>query len=46
VTDIKIEDNRSISFIWDPETVVSISLECLPDNITLVGVIEDGKECT
>ena len=46
ITDIKIEDNRLISFIWDPETVVGITLECLEDNNTLVRVIEDGKECT
>jgi len=46
ITDIKIEDNRLISFIWDPETVVDITLECLEDNSTLVRVVEDGKECT
>ncbi len=46
ISDIKIQDNSSISFIWDPETVVSISLESLADNSTLVKVTEDGKECT
>jgi uncharacterized protein YndB with AHSA1/START domain len=44
VTDIKIEANRSISFVWDPETVVKITLEKLPDNSTLVRVNESGKE--
>jgi len=46
ITDIKIQDNSSISFIWDPQTVVSISLESLTDNSTLVKVTEDGKYCT
>ena len=44
IKDIKIETNRSISFIWDPETVVTITLEKLPDNSTIVRVNENGKE--
>jgi uncharacterized protein YndB with AHSA1/START domain len=44
VTEIKIETHRSISFVWDPETVVKISLEKLPDKSTLVKVNENGKE--
>ena len=44
VTEIKIETNRSISFVWDPETVVKITLEKLPDNSTIVRVNENGKE--
>jgi uncharacterized protein YndB with AHSA1/START domain len=44
VREIKIEDNHSISFVWDPETVVKITLEKLPDNSTLVRVNENGKE--
>jgi uncharacterized protein YndB with AHSA1/START domain len=44
IKDIKIETNRSISFIWDPETVVYITLEKLPDESTLVRVNESGKE--
>ena len=44
VTEIKIEANRSISFVWDPETVVNITLEKLPDNSTIVRVNENGKE--
>ena len=44
VKEIKIETNRSISFVWDPETVVKILLEKLPDNSTIVRVNENGKE--
>ena len=41
---IEIETNRSISFVWDPETIVKIVLEELPDKSTLVSVNENGKE--
>ncbi len=44
ITNIKLENNRSISFVWDPETVVNITLEKLPDNSTLVRVNENGKD--
>lgn len=44
VEHIKIEPNRSISFIWDPDTVVMITLEELPDKSTLVRIKEAGKE--
>lgn len=44
ITEVEIEKNRSISFVWDPKTVVKITLEKLPDNSTLVRVIENGKE--
>ena len=44
VKKIKIETNRSISFVWDPETVVHIELEALPDHSTIVKVTESGKE--
>jgi|SRR5690606_1538664 len=43
VKKIAIEDNQSISFVWDEDTVVSISLEAQPDNSTVVKVTEDGK---
>ncbi len=43
VNEIIIETNRSISFVWDPETVVKITLEKLPDNSTIVRVNENGK---
>jgi uncharacterized protein YndB with AHSA1/START domain len=44
VKEIKIETNRSIFFVWDPETVVKITLEKLPNNSTIVRVNENGKE--
>jgi uncharacterized protein YndB with AHSA1/START domain len=44
VKEIKIETNSSISFVWDPETVVNITLEKLPDDSTIVRVNENGKE--
>lgn len=44
IKEIKIEKNRSISFVWDPETIVKITLEKLPDNSTIVRVNENGKE--
>lgn len=43
VTEIKINTNNSISFVWDPETVVKITLEKLPDDSTIVRVNENGK---
>lgn len=46
VRDVKTEANRWVSFVWDPETVVSIVLEAQADNSTLVRVTEDGKEYT
>ncbi|WP_430932293.1 SRPBCC domain-containing protein [Saccharicrinis sp. 156] len=44
VKEIKIETNRSVSFVWDPETVVNMVLESLPDKSTVVKVTESGKE--
>ena len=44
ITEVKIDTNRSISFVWDPETVVTITLEKFPDNSTIVRVNEKGKE--
>ena len=44
VKEIKIDVNRSISFVWDPETVVKITLEKSQDNSTIVRVNENGKE--
>ena len=44
VTDVKIETNRLVSFVWDPETVVKITLEELPDHSTVVWVNEGEKE--
>jgi len=44
VKEIKTEVNRSVSFVWDKETIVNIQLEAQPDNSTVVKVTEDGKE--
>ena len=44
ITEVKIETNRSISFVWDPETVVTIILEKFSDNSTIIRVNENGKE--
>ena len=44
VKEIKIETHLSISFVWDPETVVKITLEKLADNSTLIRVNENGKK--
>jgi len=40
---IKIEVNRSFSFIWDEGTVVNISLEAQPDQSTIVKITEGDK---
>ena len=44
VKDIKIDNNSAISFVWDPETIVKITLEKWQDDSTLVKVNESGKE--
>ncbi|PWG81278.1 SRPBCC domain-containing protein [Pararcticibacter amylolyticus] len=43
VKEVRSEVNRSVSFVWDEETVVSIVLEEQPDKSTVVKVTEDGK---
>ncbi len=43
VKNITVDINRSVSFVWDSETVVKIMLEEQPDKSTVVKVIEDGK---
>ncbi|WP_107037805.1 SRPBCC domain-containing protein [Brumimicrobium mesophilum] len=44
INEVEIDENKSISFVWDPETVVNISLEQLPDKSTIVRINEKGKE--
>lgn len=44
VNEIKIEAYRSISFVWDPDTVVNITLEESASNSTIVRVKETGKD--
>ena len=46
VTQVSVRPDESISFVWDPETVVTISLEKQPDNSTVVTVEEGNKEIT
>lgn len=44
IKEIKTEINSSVSFVWDPETVVTIILESQPNKSTVVKITEDGKE--
>lgn len=43
IKEIKIENDYSISFVWDPETVVVITLENYHNHSTIVRVNEKGK---
>ena len=44
ISNIQVEPNLSVSFVWDPETVVRIGLEAQEDNSTVVKVTEGAKE--
>ncbi len=44
ITEMQVETDRSVCFVWDPDTVVTITLEALPDDSTIVRVNENGKE--
>lgn len=44
ITKVKIEPHRSISFVWDPDTVVTMELEELTADSTSVRVTEGEKE--
>lgn len=44
VNNIKIERNKSISFVWDNETTVTIKLEEQPNKSVVVRVMEGEKE--
>ncbi|WP_143960452.1 SRPBCC domain-containing protein [Litoribacter populi] len=44
VNQVAIEQNRSISFVWDKETTVKISLEEQPDKSVIVRVEEKEKD--
>lgn len=46
VSGITITQNESISFTWDPETTVRITLQNLKDGSTLVRVEESGWPTT
>lgn len=43
VKEIHVEFLRSVSFVWDSETIVDIRLEAQADKSTVVKVTEDGK---
>ncbi len=44
ITEVKIVPNQSVSWVWDPETVVNIELQSQADNSTVLIVTEGGKE--
>ncbi|WP_246538990.1 SRPBCC domain-containing protein [Litoribacter ruber] len=44
VNQVAIEKNLSISFVWDKETTVKISLEVQPDKSVIVRVEEKEKD--
>ncbi len=44
ITSVKIKVNKSISFVWDPQTIVTIGLTKFGDDSTVVKVSEVGKE--
>ncbi|WNJ16653.1 SRPBCC domain-containing protein [Pontibacter sp. G13] len=44
ITDIELVADQSISFVWESDTVVRITLEALGNEDTLVRVSEKGKE--
>jgi uncharacterized protein YndB with AHSA1/START domain len=46
IKDVTIEDNDYISFVWDPDTVVTINLRRYDENSTIVEVTEGAKEHT
>lgn len=44
ITNIQVVQNESVSFVWDPETMVKINLESQADQSTIVKVSEGEKE--
>jgi uncharacterized protein YndB with AHSA1/START domain len=44
VTEVQVAPNQSVSFVWDPETRVTIKLEAYTNNSTIIRVNEGGKE--
>lgn len=40
----QVQANQAISFVWDEETIVNITLEAQPDNSTVVKVTEGEKD--
>ncbi len=44
ITKVQIKLNDSISYVWDPETIVEIKLESYSDSSTIVKVTEGAKD--
>ena len=44
ITNVNDHATDSISFVWDPDTLVKITLEEMPNHSTLVRVNEKGKK--
>lgn len=40
----KVQPNTLVSFVWDEETVVNITLEEQPDKSTVIKIVEGEKE--
>lgn len=43
ISEVQVDPFKSISFVWDPETRVTITLEKFNDDETIVRVKESGK---
>lgn len=43
IKEVKVEVDRSVSFVWDEDTIVNIALEEQADKSTIVKVSEVGK---
>ena len=44
IREVKIETDRTVTFVWDEGTKVTIALEAFADKSTVVKVTEEGKE--
>lgn len=44
ITKVKLKPYESISYVWDSETIVKITLESYTDSSTIIKVTEGGKE--
>lgn len=43
ITEVEVKVNESVSFVWDPETRVQITLQTFDENSTIVIVTEGEK---
>ncbi len=44
ITEVVVEENTSIFFKWDPDTIVYIKLEAFSENSTVVKITEGDKD--